>query len=288
LAVTRATVIIQRYYRGWRVRRLLCMRKRSHRDFKKIEYNVRRLAFLLAKETESIFTHSEEFNSEEFLKEPYGQENKIPPIPPTIQPNPPNWALDLIKYILEAHPWLTNIYPHIQCASNHLRIQEFQGELPALKELSRCRFYKTLWFIPTGSECFLEIDLQVYPSRGIFLKIKNNDTKKSLPLINNRLFIGDLPKNDHGYTVQCYRWALPAMNLDLTDRAPSSAWKLRVITLPSQTPPVIQPFNDSKRNRSAGEQRKHRVPEEQDAEDDGDEELKEEEEQDDVEEATVV
>jgi hypothetical protein len=130
--ISTATFIIQRYFRGWLVRRLFHLRSRSHPKFPKIEYQIRKIAFLFARHTDSTFTKDlerdavkspEENQSNEVIPpnadhhlaaEQGGEEENLigeksekispnkaeysPPfLPPTLVPNPPRWAVKLFK-----------------------------------------------------------------------------------------------------------------------------------------------------------------------------------------------
>ncbi|ODM97841.1 hypothetical protein Ocin01_08839 [Orchesella cincta] len=220
-----AVITIQKFYRGWRVRRLFRLRDKYDPKFKKIEYCVRRIGFLLARESDSIYSH-EEPNDKKV--ESSRSANK----PPNIFPTPPHWAVDMLRYLIEQNPWLITMHPHAYCVPHHIQLQEMEGEVPPdMKNFSWFPFLReTLRVPPNAKSCFCEIDLQAYPYTGISMKIINNDTGKLLTLRNNSLFLGHIANNKRGYTVFCYRWTVPNAYQDANERFPSKLWKLRVVS----------------------------------------------------------
>lgn len=150
-----AATTIQRYYRGWRVRRMFQLRRRSHRDFKKIEYNVRRIAYLLASETDSVFSQKD-YGSSSTDPETFSVvDMTVDPekVPPTILPSPPHWAVGLLRFLMERHPWLITLYPHANCIPHHVKIQEVEGELPQrVKDFSWYPFFREVLKVPAESK----------------------------------------------------------------------------------------------------------------------------------------
>lgn len=77
------------------------MRNKSHPSFHRIAYNVRRISYMLASETESVYTHAEE-HMRRNSNQPFPRVSPDLPIdpdkvPPSVLPQPPAWSVDLLR-----------------------------------------------------------------------------------------------------------------------------------------------------------------------------------------------
>lgn len=138
-----ATLVIQSYLRGWLVRRLFLFRTKGHPKYPRIEYQIRKIAYLLACNTDSTLTQTipvvdpvvstdapppdQKAKSEQSLlnmnsnisleqgEEENGENTATvdpashsapessPNVAPTLVPNPPKWAVKLLKYICQSY-----------------------------------------------------------------------------------------------------------------------------------------------------------------------------------------